>query len=80
MGAPTVKEDITDRFMADAENGKRYRVTEFSERVDTSTLAKRDSARGLRRYQLEDGRALNPVGKDGKTFEIVDTKEKLTRR
>ena len=73
-----MKEDITDRFMADAENGKRYRVTEFSERVDTS--AKRDSARGLRRYQLEDGRALNPVGKDGKTFKIFDTKEKLTRR
>ena len=75
-----MKEDITDRFMADAEGGRRYRVTEFTERVDPSTLAKRDSARGLRRYQLEDGRALNPVGKDGKTFEIVHTKEKMTRR
>jgi len=63
-----VKEDITDRFMADAENGKRYRVTEFSEIVDTSTVEKRDSARGLKRYVLEGSRALNPVGKDGKTF------------
>jgi len=34
----------------------------------------------LKRYVLEDSRALNPVGKDGKTFEIFDTKEKLTRR
>ena len=75
-----MKEEITDRFMADAEDGTPYRVTEFSDRTDTSTLEKRDSVRGLKRYALEDGRALNPVGKDGKTFEIFDTKEKLTRR
>ena len=75
-----MKEKVTDRFMAYAEDGTRYRVTEFSERIDTSTLKKRDSAPGLKRYVLEDGRALNPVGKDGKTFEIFDTKEKLTRR
>ena len=66
--------------MAYGEDGTRYRVTELSERIDTSTPKKRDSARGLKRYVLEDGRALNPVGKDGKMFEILDTKEKLTRR
>lgn len=75
-----MKENVTDRFMAYSEDGTLYRVTEFSEIVDTSTVEKRDSARGLKRYVLEDSRALNPVGKDGKTFEIFDTKEKLTRR
>jgi hypothetical protein len=75
-----MKEETTDRFMAYAEDGTRYRVTEFTEIVDTSTVEKRRSARGLKRYELEDSRALNPVGKDGKTFEIFDTKEKLTRR
>lgn len=75
-----MKEETTDRFIAYGEDGTRYRVTELSERIDTSTLKKRDSTRGLKRYVLEDGRALNPVGKDGKTFEISATKEKLTRR
>ena len=75
-----MKEETTDRFMAYSEDGTRYRVTELSERIDTSTLKKRDSAGDRKRYVLEDGRALNPVGKDGKTFEIFDTKEKLTRR
>ena len=75
-----MKEKVADRFMAYSEDGTLYRVTEFSEIVDTSTVEKRDSARALKRYVLEDSRALNPVGKDGKTFEIFDTKEKLTRR
>jgi len=70
-----VKEKVTDRFMAYSEDGTLYRATEFSEIVDTSTVEKRDSARGLRRYQLEDGRALNPVGKDGKHLKFSTRKK-----
>jgi hypothetical protein len=75
-----MKEEVTDRFLAYADEGTSYRVTEMTQIVDTSTLKKQDSVRGLKRYVLEDGRALNPIGNDGKTFEIFDAKQKLTRK
>lgn len=70
--------DLVDEFVVEADDGRRLRIREYQEVIETEDLSGGiGEVRGLKRLETEDGGAVNVLGDD--LYELVQGGQRARR-